>query len=132
MNMNPLLRKMFAEFLGVAFFLTAILGSVSSGSSLFVPALATTLGLAILVTASISGGHLNPAVSLYFYSRQQLSLTDLFGYIAAQLAGAVFGTWVGLTLWNKSLDLSGASTHTEAPFLLGGLRVTRDLIWLVC
>ena len=90
MNINPLARKAFAEFLGVAFFLTAIMGATSNpGTALAVPALATVLGLVILMTASISGGHLNPAVSIYFYSRKQLSLTELFAYVGAQLVGAL-------------------------------------------
>lgn len=131
MNMSPLLRKMFAEFLGVAFFLTAILGAVSSGSSFAALALSTVLGLAILVTASISGGHLNPAVSLYFYSRQQMSLSELLGYIAAQLLGAVFGTWVGLTMWQKSLDVAGGHNATAPAFLIGELVATGGLVWLV-
>lgn len=131
MNIHPLARKMLAEFLGVAFFLTAILGAINSTSSFAALALSTVLGLAILVTASISGGHLNPAVSIYFYSRQQMSLADMLAYIGAQLAGAVLGTWVGLSLWNKSLDMSGAANATSAPFLLGELVATGGLVWLV-
>ncbi|MFM6963735.1 MAG: aquaporin [Micrococcales bacterium] len=131
MNISPLMRKALAEFLGVAFFLTAILGAVNSGSPFAAAALSTVLGLAILATASISGGHLNPAVSIYFYSRQALSLSELVTYIAAQLLGAVLGTWVGLTLWNKSLEFNGAHTSTSAPFLVAELVATGGLVWLV-
>lgn len=131
MNINPLARKALAEFLGVAFFLTAILGAVNSGSPLAAASLSIALGLAILVTASISGGHLNPAVSIYFYSRQQMTLTEMLSYIAAQLLGAILGTWVGLSLWNKTLDMSGSHEATSAPFLLGELVATGGLVWLV-
>jgi len=132
LNINPLARKAFAEFLGVAFFLTAIMGATSNpGTALAVPALATTLGLAILVTAGISGGHLNPAVSIYFYSRKQLSLTELFVYIVAQLLGAVLGTWVGLALWGQSMQIGTLSNVRTPSFMLGELVATGGLVWLV-
>ena len=56
--MLNLARKGVAEFLGVTLFVTAIIGT--SGAELARLALATTLALGILLTASISGGHLNP------------------------------------------------------------------------
>lgn len=131
MNISPLARKALAEFLGVAFFLTAILGAVNSGSPLAKAALATVLGLVILVTAPISGGHLNPAVSIYFYSRQKLSLSELLTYVAAQLLGAILGTWVGLALWDKAFSFSSSTGNTGTPFLLGELVATGGLVWLV-
>ncbi len=131
MNISPLMRKAFAEFLGVAFFLTAIMGATSSGSALAVPALATVLGLAILVTAGISGGHLNPAVSLYFYSRKAISATELVVYIVAQLLGAILGTWVGLSLWGSLMTFNTVDHSGSSSFMLGELVATGGLVWLV-
>lgn len=132
MNISPLARKALAEFLGVAFFLTAILGATSNGNSMLATlSLSTVLGLAIFVTASISGGHLNPAVSIYFYSRQQLSLNELFAYIVSQLLGALLGTWVGLTLWGKAITFNTIDHSNDTAFFLGELVATGGLVWLV-
>ena len=78
MNLPPLLKKALAEFLGVTLFLTAICGAaVYQNKELGTAALAAVLGLAILVTAPISGGHLNPIVSIYFFSRREIGLVQL-------------------------------------------------------
>ncbi|MFM5905173.1 MAG: aquaporin [Micrococcales bacterium] len=99
--MSALARKLFAEFLGVAVFVTAIVGvnTPMMGSALAGLAAATTLGLMILATASFSGGHLNPAVSLYFFARKQLSVTDFVAYVAAQLLGGLTGAYLGGAIW---------------------------------
>ena len=128
-----LIRKGVAEFLGVTLFLTAILGSVSAGTTeLARLALATTLALAILLTAGISGGHLNPAVSLYFYSKKQLSLGELGTYLVAQLLGGFAGANLGVFLVGK--QLAGVGTSAGAPTsvaIVGELLATAVLVWIV-
>lgn len=41
-----------------------------------------------------SGGHLNPAMTLAFWWKGHVRTPDLFGYVAAQVAGALLGVWV--------------------------------------
>ena len=97
MSLPPLVRKMLAEFVGVAMFLTAIVGagatfgSQEEANPFHAMVLAITLGLMALLVGGVSGGHLNPAVSLYFLSRKELSITEFIGYVVAQLGGAVAG-----------------------------------------
>jgi aquaporin Z len=79
---NP--DKYLAEFLGTMLLLICILAS--SGNSLIVGA---ALAVAVYFSASISGGHINPAVSLAMYINNKLSLKDLLTYVAVQLAGGV-------------------------------------------
>jgi len=129
MKIDPFLRKLLAEFLGVTIFLTAIIGAVTSGSPVKTGALAAALALAILVTASISGGHLNPAVSIYFYSRKEMSLKDLLGYIVAQILGGLFGAWIGLTIWGKTVTV--VEGNASAGAILGELFATGGLVWLI-
>ncbi len=129
MKIDPFLRKLLAEFLGVTIFLTAIIGAGTSGSAVKTGALAAALALAILVTASISGGHLNPAVSIYFYSRKEMSLKDLLGYIVAQILGGLFGAWIGLTIWGKPISIT--SQTANAGMILGELFATGGLVWLI-
>jgi glycerol uptake facilitator-like aquaporin len=129
MNIDPFLRKLLAEFLGATLFLTAIVASVNSGNPLMTATLATVLGLVVLVTGPISGGHINPAVSIYFYSRKEISLKDLLGYIVAQILGGLFGAWIGLTMWGKSPTF--ASGDANAAMIIGELFATGGLVWLI-
>lgn len=84
--------KYVAEFLGTFMFLSAILQATSASAPW--PALTPLLivvGLlaAITVTASTSGAHLNPAVSVLMFLKQSLPAGDLVPYVGAQLLGAV-------------------------------------------
>jgi len=127
--MNPLLKKALAEFLGVAVFLTAITAGVGPFK---VVALALALGLMIMVTGPVSGGHLNPAVSLFFYSRRAITLGDLLAYIAAQLAGGAFGAYLGSVLAGgtlKGFTAFGQSLPTN--YIVGEVVATAGLVWLI-
>jgi glycerol uptake facilitator-like aquaporin len=131
MKINATLQKLVAEFLGVTLFLIAIVGSVSH--SLAVPqlSLAVTLGLAILITGGISGGHLNPAVSLFFYSRKEISLRDFVLYVLAQIGGGLLGAFIGLQLWGKSVSTIAVGTTPSLAVLLGEWVATGGLVFLI-
>ncbi|MEN9749030.1 MAG: hypothetical protein RL149_108 [Actinomycetota bacterium] len=132
MNLPPLVKKALAEFLGVLIFLTAIVGSVLNQSSqLAAPALATALGLAILVTGPISGGHLNPAVSIYFLSRREISVVEFLTYIVAQLAGAVAGVYIATQIWAVSFGPTSSTEMATPAMLIAELFATGGLVWLV-
>lgn len=64
--------------------------------------------LAIYAVGSISGAHLNPAVTLAMFYRGMLPADQVIGYIVAQLAGAFVGSalvWVHyLPHWKETLD----------------------------
>jgi glycerol uptake facilitator-like aquaporin len=131
MKINATLQKLVAEFLGVTLFLIAIVGSVSH--SLAVPqlSLAVTLGLAILITGGISGGHLNPAVSLFFFSRKEISLRDFLLYVLAQVGGGLLGAFIGLQLWGKSVSTISVGTTPSLAVLLGEWVATGGLVFLI-
>jgi glycerol uptake facilitator-like aquaporin len=132
MKINATLQKLIVEFLGVTLFLTAIGAAISSsGTALPAAGVAITLGLAILTTGAISGGHLNPVVSLYFYSKKELSLGDLFGYIVAQIAGGLAGIWIGLSIWGKTVGSLVNSRNATLPELIGEWVITGGLVFLV-
>ena len=125
-----LYKRVAAEFLGVAVFLTSIIAS--SGAELQRFALASTLAIAILLTASISGGHLNPVVSFYFFVKRELSGGDLLAYIAAQLAGGAVGVYFGSVLTGQTLAGPTNSAMILAPgAILGEVFATMILVWLV-
>jgi arsenate reductase len=130
MKINATLQKLIVEFLGATLFMIALSGSISH--SLAVPelAIAGTLGLAMLITAGISGGHLNPIVSLYFYSRKELSLKTFIAYVFAQIGGALFGTLIGLQLWGKAIRPLTAGSVPDISVLMGEWVATGGLVFL--
>ncbi len=97
--MHSLFRRSIAEAFGtfgLVFFGAAAVAtqSMPGGASGVVGiALAHGLVLAFLVTAvlNISGGHLNPAVTLALVVARRTNLTTAAAYIVAQLIGAVLG-----------------------------------------
>jgi MIP family channel proteins len=51
-----------------------------------------SIGALVYATASFSGGHLNPAVTLGFLIARKISLQRAFCYWIAQMLGAIFGS----------------------------------------
>jgi glycerol uptake facilitator-like aquaporin len=112
-------QRVAAEALGTALLLAIVVGSgimgerLAAGNAaivLLVNSLATVAGLFVLieVLAPISGAHLNPAVSLVMALRGELSAGEFVLYVAAQLGGALLGTWLAhamfdLAIWQTSL-----------------------------
>src|SRR2546421_4561822 len=96
---DSMARRAVAEGVGTALLLATIVGSGimgdrlaggSIGLALLANALATGAGLIALVATfgSISGAHLNPAVTLACAAGGGLPGRDVPGYVGAQLAGA--------------------------------------------
>lgn len=91
-------RAPVAELIGTALFVFFGAGSVVANAS-GIPlgpvgvALAHGVGIAVLITMTmaISGGHLNPAVSLALWLAQKIDGRRFAFYVAAQLAGAIIG-----------------------------------------
>ena len=73
-----------AEYLGAFFFILAIFAS--DGNPLIIGA---ALALVIFLIAGMSGGHVNPAVSLSMFMNGSLKPAELFSYVFAQLLGGV-------------------------------------------
>ena len=71
-----------AEYLGAFFFILAIFSS--GGNPLIIGG---ALALAVFLIGSISGGHVNPAVSFAMFMNNSLSMEKLVGYVVAQLLG---------------------------------------------
>jgi aquaporin Z len=80
--MNITVTSYIAEYIGAFFFILTIFAS--GGNPLVIGA---ALALVIFLVAGISGGHVNPAVSLAMFMNGQLKPIDLFSYVFAQLLG---------------------------------------------
>ena len=75
--------KYLAEFSGTLFFIYVIL---ATGNPL---AIGAALALAILMTSNISGGHINPAVTIAMASYGKIETSDILPYIIAQVLGGL-------------------------------------------
>jgi aquaporin Z len=82
------MRKYLAEFLGTAFFIYIIL---ATGNAV---AIGAALALVIMLTSRISGGNINPAVSVAMASAGNLPLSDLLPYIIAQVLGGLVAVFL--------------------------------------
>lgn len=94
-------NKYIVEAVGTFVFLSVIMHSMAD-KSIGGPGIAIALLAVIYLGGSISGGNFNPAVSVAMFMEDKLSSKLLFGYIGAQLAGAV-GAWKFNNLVLKNL-----------------------------
>jgi len=83
--------KYLAEFLGTLFLMYVI---IATGNPLAVGA---ALALSILLTANISGGHINPAVTIAMAAAGKIEVNEIIPYILSQ----VFGALVAVQVWNR-------------------------------
>ena len=77
------MQKYIVEFFGTTLFVYIIL---ATGNAL---AIGATLALLILLMGNISGGHVNPAVSIVMAAAGKLPTTDLVPYCIAQILGGL-------------------------------------------
>lgn len=117
-----LVRRAFAEGLGTAFLLAAVVGSgimaerLAGGNTaiaLLANAIATggALVALILTFGPISGAHFNPIVTLAFAWQGKLRLRSAAVYILAQLTGAVAGVWIAHVMFG--LPILQFSAHAR-------------------
>ena len=104
--------KMFAKFLGT-FILAAsiefmtLYDSGSQNSFLF--CILAGFFTAITLTREISGGHINPGVTLTFYLAEQdprakdEKSNELWMYITSQMAGAILAGMFGAMIYNQNM-----------------------------
>lgn len=96
-------RAVVAEFLATMFFVfigtaavVAAVGYFQDGSASALIAIALAHGLGILIavawTANISGGHINPAVTLGMMITKNIRISLGIVYMVAQFAGAIVGS----------------------------------------
>ena len=101
-------------------------GGGSLGGNLVAIAMAHGLAIAILVsaTANISGGHINPAVSIAAVLTRKISVTRGGMYVIAQVAGAILGALLLKAVIPDSLE-GGLGSHAITPEIgvTGGLIV---------
>jgi glycerol uptake facilitator-like aquaporin len=112
-----------AELLGTAFLLAAVVGSGIMGErlaggnvaiALLANSLATgaMLVVLILIFGPVSGAHFNPAVSIAFALRGELSWQTVALFAACQVAGGLIGTLLAHAMFD--LPLMQISSHIRS------------------
>tara|TARA_B100001175_G_C19069868_1_gene430812 strand:+ start:167 stop:478 length:312 start_codon:yes stop_codon:yes gene_type:complete len=90
-----LTSKLISEALGTFIFLGVIITVVNDKKSMANwLKIGLALSLAIVLFGNVSGGNFNPAVSFMLFINDQLTSTELFGYIIAQLFGALLAYYL--------------------------------------
>ncbi len=97
------MKKYFAELVGT--FILVLFGcgvAVVAGDKVGIVGIALAFGLAqvaaIYGIGPISGGHVNPAVSLGICVAGRMSVKDMIGYWVGQFVGAILAAWVLLVI----------------------------------
>ena len=149
-------RRLVAEALGTALLVATVVGSGIMAETLTkdvaLALLANTLPtgaiLVVLITilGPISGAHFNPAVSLVFALKRDLTARDALSYMAVQVAGGLVGTMMAhamfaLPLFEASLKMrtggaqwlaEGVAAFGLVATILAGIRFERASVpWLV-
>jgi glycerol uptake facilitator-like aquaporin len=149
-------RRVAAEALGTAMLVATVVGSGVMADRLTDDVALSLLGntlptgaiLVVLITilGPISGAHFNPAVSLVFTLRGDLSMRDATGYAIAQIVGGLLGTLAAHGMFDLPLLQASTTVRTGtgqwfaegvAAFglvftILAGLRFRAESIpWLV-
>jgi aquaporin Z len=124
-------RRLFSEVLGT-FFLVLVAAGGGMVNARFgghaIPAQALVVAPALMVMAvilfmgTVSGAHLNPAVSVAFALRGDFPWKRVPGYIIAQFAGAVLAT---LLLWALIGKHGGAGLALPGP----GISTPAAMLW---
>src|SRR4051794_27609002 len=149
-------RRLVAEALGTAVLVATVVGSGIMAETLTKDVALALLGntlptgaiLVVLITilAPISGAHFNPAVTLVFSLRRELTPGVALSYILAQVAGGIAGTLMAhamfaMPLFEASLKIrtggaqwlaEGVAAFGLVATILAGIRFERASVpWLV-
>lgn len=112
-----------AEFLGTAFLVfvgcgAAVTSTPDANTDAFVTRVALTFGLTVATMvwgiANVSGGHINPAVTIAFLLTRKISLLRAVLYMAFQCSGAVAGAALLYAVVDDPTRVGGFGCNTIA------------------
>lgn len=129
--MKKIVRKCIAEFFGTMM-LTLIACGVAARTGNFI-ATAFAFGFVLIAMAytigDISGCHINPAVSFGMWMAGKMKIQDMWKYIVAQVAGAIFGSLL-LALCLTSFKNLGANLVVSDTNVFIGLLIELILTFI--
>ena len=116
------MKKYIAEFIGTFFLVLTVGCTVIPGAAGVIAPLAIGAALMVMVYAAghISGGHLNPAVTLAVFIRGRCEARDVIPYWIAQVLAGVLAALVAVFLVGKSgtpMEIKNVPAALVAEFL---------------
>ena len=134
-------KALFAEFLGTALLVTAVVGSGLMGSNLsgdllvalIANALSTALalGLLILTLGPVSGAHFNPVVSMALAIDQRFKAAGVAPYLVAQFAGAVAGAVLANVMFGSAAIQVSSKGMVSEGTAIGEVIATAGLVFII-
>lgn len=133
------MRKYLAEAIGT--FILVLFGcgtAVVAGDRVGIVGIAFAFGFALIAAAygigPISGCHINPAVSLGFWSAGRMSFKDMIGYWIGQFAGAILAAAVLYVIVSGvsggyDISTSGLGQDGWGPGYQGGYNVVSAIVF---
>ncbi|OMO83421.1 Major intrinsic protein [Corchorus olitorius] len=132
-------RAILAEFVATLLFLYILVATVIGHQKQAVACdgvgplgIAWAVGGMIFVlvycTAGISGGHINPAVTLGLFAARKVSLFRALAYMVAQCLGAICGTALAKSLMKHDYNRLGGGTNSVAPGFSKGTALGAEII----
>ncbi|MBA3607809.1 MAG: aquaporin family protein [Verrucomicrobiota bacterium] len=113
------MNKYICEFIGTFFLVLTVGSTVIDGGAGVIPPLAIGAMLMVMIfaTGHISGGHLNPAVTLAVWMRGKLPLADVPGYIIGQVGGGLLAAYLVLYMKGNPTVTPMQFDSPAVPFL---------------
>jgi len=137
----PVPRRLFAEYLGTAMLVAAVVGSGIMGTLLtnddavvlILNALSTVLALGVLIwmLGPISGAHFNPAVTAVTLVKREVRPGEGLAYIAFQILGGLSGVALANVMFNLPAFNPSTNARNGFPIWLGEIVATAGLILII-
>jgi glycerol uptake facilitator-like aquaporin len=135
-------RRLAAEALGTGMLLTTVVGSGIMGDQLAggnqalalwanTAATAAILVVLILSLGPVSGAHFNPAVTLAFAFRREISPFHAACYIAVQVIAGILGVWLAHAMFNLDIFQISDNARASRGELIGEVVATFNLIFVI-
>ena len=134
-------RAIGMEFIGTMILAVAIVGSghmatnlaQDGGVKLLINALATALGLAVVIKVGMktSGAHFNPAVTLVMVILKKISNEVAAFYLAAQVLGAILGVGIANLIYDQSFFKQSSIIRDGSNLFFSELFATAVLVLII-
>lgn len=134
-----MLRRLMAEWLGTFSLLATVVGSGImaerlAGGNIAIALLGNTiptgaiLVVLIMVFGPISGAHFNPAVTLTFTIRKEITVLDSLLYVTSQIVGGICGVLVAHIMFDNPLFDPSTTMRTGLGQWVGEFVATFGLV----
>ena len=124
------MKKYLVEFIGTFFLVFTVGMAVRSGAALAPLAIGSALMVMVYASGHISGGHLNPAVTLAVWLRGKCDARDVVPYWVAQLAAGAIAALLVTYLFGGR-PTGGPALHGSVPSAIVEFLFTFALAWVV-